>query len=195
MSEELQLLLDAAFVVMQRNGYQGMTVANVLDEAGMSTRSFYRHFQAKDDLVCALYRREAVRAGERIEAAVAAAGSPLAALEAWIDEILSLRYNRRKAARAAMLSSHGARRAVGYEQEAQHSMRLLIGPLESVLVEGKRAGIFPLADPGADAALIQAVAWGTGLDATDRQRANRLQARSAVLSFCLRALGATAPGR
>ncbi|MGA7416454.1 MAG: helix-turn-helix domain-containing protein [Acidimicrobiales bacterium] len=58
-ADELRLLLDAGLVVMERNGYQDAAVADILAEADLSTRSFYRHFESKDQLLCALYRREA----------------------------------------------------------------------------------------------------------------------------------------
>ena len=57
--DELRILFDAALVVMERNGYHDAAVADILAEADLSTRSFYRHFESKDQLLCALYRREA----------------------------------------------------------------------------------------------------------------------------------------
>src|SRR4051812_14273721 len=104
-ADELQMLFDAAFAVMQRSGTPDVTVADILREAGMSTRSFYRHFGSKDDLLLAMYRREAEAASARLQAAVDAATSPKAALEAWIDAILAIGFSRRRAARAALLGS------------------------------------------------------------------------------------------
>src|ERR1700691_6561576 len=88
--DELRLLLDAALVVMERNGYADAAVADILREADLSTRSFYRHFESKDQLLCALCRREAERASARLAAKVEAGEDPRAALDAWVDEILSL---------------------------------------------------------------------------------------------------------
>src|ERR1700722_1920708 len=112
-ADELRLLLDAALVVMERNGYQDAAVADILAEADLSTRSFYRHFQSKDQLLCALYRREAESAAERLNAKVAAAANPRLALDAWIEEIMSYMHHRKKAARVAVLGSPGAMRADG----------------------------------------------------------------------------------
>ena len=99
--DELRLLLDAALVVMERNGYADAAVADILREANLSTRSFYRHFESKDQLLCALCRREAEGALLRLEAKVGAAGNPQAALDAWIDEILSFGHHRAKAVRVS----------------------------------------------------------------------------------------------
>jgi AcrR family transcriptional regulator len=189
--DELRLLLDGALVVMQRNGYQDAAVADILNQAELSTRSFYRHFESKDQLLCALYRREAERAAERLTAKVAAASTPRLALDAWIDEILSFGHQRAKAARVKVLGSPGAMRAEGYAEETRHAAKLLTAPLQALLAEGARDGSFPWADPVTDAQLVQSVAWGAaGLTPLREGPWSRADAFAAVQSFCLRALGA-----
>jgi AcrR family transcriptional regulator len=187
--DELRLLLDAALAVMERNGYVDAAVADILREADMSTRSFYRHFESKDQLLCAVYRREAEAAAVRLQAKVEAAQSPRSALDAWIDEILSFGHNRAKAARVAVLGSPGAMRAEGYADETRHAAKLLMAPLEAVLEQGAADGSFPLADPVADAPLVQSVVWAAaGLNPT-RDKLPRPEASRQVRSFCERALG------
>jgi AcrR family transcriptional regulator len=188
---ELRLLLEAALKVMERNGYQDAAVADILKEADLSTRSFYRHFESKDQLLCALYRREAERAAERLTAKVAAAPTPRLALDAWIDEILSFGHQRAKAARVKVLGSPGAMKADGYGEETRHAAKLLIAPLQALLTEGSRDGTFPWADPITDAVLVQSVAWAAaGLTPLREVLRSRAEAFHAVQSFCLRALGA-----
>ena len=189
-ADELRILLDSALAVMQRNGYADAAVAHILREADLSTRSFYRHFESKDQLLCALCRREAEQAAARLSANVGAAGNPLSALHAWIDEILGLGHHRASAARIEVLGSAGARRAEGYLAETRHASRLLMAPLESLLGDGKADGTFPLADPVADAALIWSVVWGaTGLSPSGPKPSSLDAARRQVRSFCERALG------
>jgi AcrR family transcriptional regulator len=190
-ADELRLLLDAALVVMERNGYQDAAVADILTEADLSTRSFYRHFQSKDQLLCALYRREAEAAAERLNAKVAAAANPRLALDAWIEEIMSFMHHRKKAARVAVLGSPGAMRADGYAAETRHAATLLMAPLEELLAAGKRDGTFPLTDPATDAPLVQSVVWAAaGLDPLREAKRPHADSFRAVHSFCLRALGA-----
>jgi AcrR family transcriptional regulator len=192
-ADESRLLFDAALAVMQRNGYADAAVADILAEAGVSTRSFYRHFQSKDQLLCALYRHEAEQVAERLTARVSAAASPLAALDSWIDEIMSLGYHRTKAARAAVLGSPGAMRAEGYADESIRAAKLLIEPLRALLGDGRRDGTFPLADPASDAPLVQSVVWtAAGLNSLREPALPRDDAFRAVRSFCWRALGVTA---
>jgi AcrR family transcriptional regulator len=192
-ADELQRLFEATLAVMQRNGYADVAVADILAEAGMSTRSFYRHFESKDQLLCALYRHEAEQVGERLTARVAGAASPLAALDIWIEEIMSLGYHQRKAARVAVLGSPGAMRAEGYADESERAMKLLIAPLRAVLADGARDGTFPLADPVSDAPLIQSVVWtAAGLNPFREHARSREEAFRAAQSFCWRALGVPA---
>jgi len=190
--DELRLLFDAALTAMARNGYQDVAVADILAEAGLSTRSFYRHFESKDELLCALYRREAELAAERLRAKVAAAPNPRLALDAWIEEILSFGHHRAKAARVAVLGSAGAMRAEGYLEETRHARALLVAPLEELLEAGLRDGTFPLANPAVDAWYVQAVTWAAASVNPLREAPalSRADALRTVQSFCLRALGA-----
>jgi AcrR family transcriptional regulator len=191
--DELRLLFDAALVVMQRNGYADAAVADILAQAGLSTRSFYRHFESKDQLLCALYRHEAERVADRLTARVSRAGSPLTALDSWIEEIMNLGYHPRKAARVAVLGSPGAMRAEGYADESRHATKLLSAPLEALLADGQRDGTFPLADPATDAPLVQSVVWtAAGLNPLRDPVRPRAEAFRAVQSFCWRALGVAA---
>jgi AcrR family transcriptional regulator len=188
--DELRLLLDAGFVVMARNGYTDAAVADILREANLSTRSFYRHFESKDQLLCALYRRDADAAAARLSARVDAAATPRHALDAWIDEILSFGHDRARAARLAVLGSPGAMKARGYAAETRRASKLLTAPLRALLAAGAADGSFPLADPAADAPLIQAaVLAAAGLALIGEAPPNRLEAARGVRSFCERALG------
>ncbi len=190
-ADELRILLDSALVVMERNGYAHAAVADILREADLSTRSFYRHFGSKDQLLCALFRREADAAATRLWAKVDAAASPQEALHAWIDEILSFGHDPTKAARIGVLGSPGAMKAEGYVDEMRHASAVLAAPLEALLRAGAADGSFPLADPPADAALIRSVVWAAAdlNPARDRALAPADAARQ-VRSFCERALGA-----
>jgi AcrR family transcriptional regulator len=192
--DELRLLLDAGFVVMERNGYTDAAVADILREANLSTRSFYRHFQSKDELLCALYRRDADAAAAALTTKVEAAGNPRQALDAWIDEILSFGHHRAKAARLAVLGSPGAMKADGYAAETRRAAKLLMAPLESLLAAGAADGTFPQADPAADAPLIQSAVWAAaGLAPIMDRPSSRAEAAKRVRSFCERALGVMTP--
>jgi AcrR family transcriptional regulator len=188
---ELELLYSATVKVLRRNDYADVAIADILEEAGLSTRSFYRHFQSKDELLLMLYRRDADVATNRLRARVSKAGSPPEALEAWIDEILSFRFDRRKAERVALLGAASARRADGYAAEAVHAEQLLTAPLLEVLEAGKADGSFPDADPRTHAEMIRAIVFDlAGLNSSGRGPVPRAAATRDALQFCLRGLGA-----
>ena len=96
---ERKAILDAALRVMRKNGYAECQITDILTEASLSTRAFYRHFKTKDDVLIALYRDNAEAASRRLAEKVSQAGSPTEQLQVWIEETLSLGYDRRRASR------------------------------------------------------------------------------------------------
>jgi AcrR family transcriptional regulator len=187
---ERKLIVDAALRVMRQNGYAAAQISDILGEAGLSTRAFYRHFQSKDDLLLAVFRDNAESTSRRLSARVLAAGAPPAQLDAWVDEILSLGYDRRRARRAALFASGAARRTAGYAEENRRAEQSLIDPLLEVLQAGVRSGDFPAAEPDTDARTIFALVWRfamagmAGVPPIPREEASRH-----VQRFVLPALG------
>ncbi len=47
-------LIDGAWRAFERNHYERTTIADIVGEAGMSSRSFYEHFASKEDLVAGI---------------------------------------------------------------------------------------------------------------------------------------------
>jgi AcrR family transcriptional regulator len=56
--QQRQRLIDAAFRTLAKSNYEKTSVADVVREAGMSSRSFYQHFKSKEDLVSAIVREQ-----------------------------------------------------------------------------------------------------------------------------------------
>jgi AcrR family transcriptional regulator len=187
---EARALLDAGMRVIRRNGYEGATVVDILAEAGLSTRAFYRHFESKDDLLCALYRRDADWMVQRITTQALAADSPLAGLEAWVDAILAIMFDARRAARAALLDSPASRRARGFEAEDRRAHLGFIEPLTEVIVDGVAAGVFTSPDPELDAWSIDAILWTLVKEIPGgAPRRSRSVVREQVLRFATAGLG------
>lgn len=44
-------IFQAAKRILQRNGYENLSIKNICEEAGVSNGSFYHHFKTKDDLL------------------------------------------------------------------------------------------------------------------------------------------------
>jgi AcrR family transcriptional regulator len=187
---ERTLIFDAAYAALRDRGHD-FTVATVLREAGVSTRSFYRHFDSKDALLCAMYLRDAEWAAARLAKRLAAATSPTRAVEVWVDEIFAFRGNARRAERVAVLGSISAVRASGAEQVAATSRKLLTESLAVAIEAGVVDGSFRLdATVSVELAseLVGAAAmYAAGLATPGHERLDRV----ATTAFCLRALGCT----
>jgi AcrR family transcriptional regulator len=161
-----------------------MTVADVLTEAGLSTRAFYRHFRSRDELVLAVFEHETRRSLERLTAAVYEAPNARAALDAWIDETLALGFEPARARRTRPLAREGNRLQAEFPKEFAAIVASVLDPLVAVL----RA--FPAADPERDARTLHAIAWALVEEKLHGSKLTVAQARAHILRFCLPAIGA-----
>jgi AcrR family transcriptional regulator len=188
--DEREAIFAAALRVMRENGYAQAQLSDILAEAGLSTRAFYRHFDSKDDLLLALFRDNAEVTADRLRERVRAGDSSTDQLGAWIDEILSLGYDRRRARRAGLFSSEAARRTVGYAEESTRAAVALTASLREVLEAGAASGEFPRCDPAHDAATMYAVVWQLVGDAMRGAPAmTEAEARLHARRFCFAAIG------
>jgi AcrR family transcriptional regulator len=154
---EKDAIMRAAYDLILHNEANTTSVHDILRETGYSTRTFYRHFRSKDELLVAMYRVDNDRVTEALTVAVADAPTPLAGLEAWVDQFLAVAYDPRRLRRAAVLSSPEAAMAEGYDEAQAAGQVAHRAPLVEVLRQGKHDDVFPRAEPEADAFAIQAV--------------------------------------
>ena len=86
-------IVAAASKSVREQGVRGLNVATVLEQAQLSTRAFYRHFESKDQLVAAVFgeitRTEVLRLREKMTAAA----TPVEAVAAWIDGRLDIAFD------------------------------------------------------------------------------------------------------
>jgi TetR/AcrR family transcriptional regulator, transcriptional repressor for nem operon len=87
-------IVDAAARSMRRHGYDGVGVADVMQQAGLTHGGFYAHFASREALLVEALeqagRQSAVRIGRRMDALRAQGASPFRALiESYLsDELL-----------------------------------------------------------------------------------------------------------
>ncbi len=193
---EARALVEAGMAVLRRSTATKLTVADVLDEAGLSTRAFYRHFQSKDELILAVYQHDNRRSIDRLRARMGGAGSPLEALVKWIEYCLGLGFAPRRARRTMTLWREGGRLWAQYPGEYNAIVEGLVQPLTQVLERGRDEGAFPQADPHHDALSIHAVVWRLVERKLGGDDSFELaSATDYVLRFCLPALTGTQPRR
>ena len=192
---ERKAITDAALRVMRKNGYAECQITDILAEASLSTRAFYRHFKTKDEVLIAIYRENAETTSRRLSEKVAAGGSPTEQLQVWIEETLSLGYDRRRASRVLVLASEAARRATGYAEQNELAAIALSAPLLEALEAGAASGAFPTCDPAADAVTIHDIVWRfVGEALSGKPTMTEQAARDHVMRFCLPALGVRRSG-
>ncbi len=187
---ERKLILAATLEVLRRNQGEEATVADILQEANLSTRAFYRHFETKEDVIRALYERDAAAFGALLRRAVEAAGDAREALVAWVNEVLGLAYDRPRAERVAALSSPMVLRVVGGTRAQREANEGMSQPLHDVLGDGARSGRFPKAQPDLDVHTISAITMEAVMWARDGSvTLTRQEALDHVLRFAEGALG------
>jgi AcrR family transcriptional regulator len=188
--EERRAILDATLRVLRRSGFDRATLDEVLTEAGLSTRAFYRHYSSKDELLVALYQQEVAAVAARLHRLVDAAPGPIEGVTAWIDDIFAIRFDARRAQRAGLLRSREAQRGANWVEIRSATERSLAAPLAAVIARGRADGTFPDADPELDARTIHAITFSLFEDLDEPpRRFDRRQACEYVLRFALPALG------
>jgi AcrR family transcriptional regulator len=181
--------MDAALHVMRRNGFQGASVQDILDHAGLSTRAFYRQFRSKDDLLLAMFRTASDPDVAEVAGATGAAPTALDAVRTWIDEMLAMAFDPRRVRRLVIFNSV-ARQAHGYDEEEAALRSSLTAPLLRALERGSLDGSFPTTDPLPDADAIFDLVWSVAHPQRRSRSTGPARAKDQVLRFCLPALGA-----
>lgn len=188
---ERKALLDAGLRVLRASGYDRASLDEILAEAGLATRAFYRHFASKDELLIAIFRRDAESGLRRLTKRVMATEASLDAFLAWLDGMLAITYDPVSAARTVLMSAHGASTAAGYLEERDRAVAAFAAPLADVLERGLADGTFVETQPEMDARTINAVVWSV-MNRRDERPATAEAARDYVLRFCLPVLGVNA---
>src|SRR6476660_6748035 len=82
-------IIGAAWIVLERAGFEGFKIQLVLRETGLSARSFYQHFTDKDELLLALMEDEYARSAARLRRVVREADGAPEKVAAWIAELVA----------------------------------------------------------------------------------------------------------
>jgi AcrR family transcriptional regulator len=185
---EVRAIMRSAYRLIGRN--EPTSVQDILAEAGLSTRAFYRHFASKDDLIVAMYRADSQRVASELAEAITSAPTPARAVEAWIDHWLAIAYDPRRAGHVRVLSSAEARSAVGLRAVEAEQHKTSVTMLAQVLSAGRHDGSFPLVEPDDDARAFQAVVVALLHARIDREfTPARTAARVHLCSLIGRAVG------
>jgi AcrR family transcriptional regulator len=181
-------ILAAASTTLQEKGVRGLSVATVLERAGLSTRAFYRHFDSKEELVAAVFLETARVEKRRLRRRMSAATTEIEAVTAWIDGRLDLAFDDSIGSDLRRLSLEAQSQSPGLVQPAYAEM---LKPLRDALQRGLQDGVFHHIDPETDAQFIHGVVWAGINEHWATGDCDRDELREHILRFCLRGLGVT----
>lgn len=188
--EERNRLLTAAMEVLQRSGWWGFKVESVLRQAGLSTRSFYRHFEKKSDLLLACLESELGGAAVGLRRATAAAKTPSDKVRAYVAATIDMAYREELAKPSSLFASHWRELLPEYPEALQRCNERMMAPLVEAISDGRDRGEFQTDDPVADAqAIFFLVAGITADQAALGGVTPRADIEHIVMPFITRAIG------
>jgi TetR/AcrR family transcriptional regulator, transcriptional repressor for nem operon len=138
-----QRIVSIAAARMRRDGVNGVGVAELMQEAGLTHGGFYRHFSSRDDLVAEAVECALAQGSERAMNAAARGGTQ--AFTAIVDGYLSVAHRDRPESGCAVaglaedVSRTDDRARAAYGRQVEKYLDVL-------------AGLTPSADPAADSA-------------------------------------------
>jgi AcrR family transcriptional regulator len=132
-AQEVGRLVEATYRVIARTGSLDPTVRDILAEAGLSTQTFYRCFDSKDELLVALLDDGRRRLAGYLEHRMTAAASPAGKVREWIAGVLAQATDPTAAERTRPFLANLDRLAERYPDEQRSSARMIIDLLARAL--------------------------------------------------------------
>ena len=145
--DERARLLRAAMDVLQRNGWWGFKVESVLRQAGLSTRSFYRHFEKKSDLLVALLEHELGIVAVYLRQMTAAAATPSDKVRAFVTASMDMAYEENLTKPSSLFALHWREMLAEYPDTIDQCVDHMMKPLIEAVQEGSATGEFGSEDP------------------------------------------------
>jgi AcrR family transcriptional regulator len=193
-------IVDAAYVLLEEEGLEGLTIRAVLARTGLARRAFYERFAGKDDLVLAVFEQTIRLAAERFAGQAEACRTPMERIRMIVTGIVLGRgsledddiwqSNRRGAA----MSREHLRLAEARPDELQAALEPLITLIAGQLSDGMAVGEVRQSDAGRLAVLIYNLVSTTvhtellAQATAQPNRQRRVKLADDVWDFCKRAI-------
>lgn len=188
--EERDRIVEVTFDCLSEPHDGPVHVSVILARAEVSSRTFYRHFQSKDDLFLAMLEQVTERLAVLLdEIAGAPDPDPLIQLRAWLDQMFTLASDTDLHRYLAVVDCDEMRSAKGYREARELSRARREASLATILRSGHADGSFPLTEPESDAIAIAALVSRELTSARIFDPAQIPLSRARVEGFTLRALG------
>jgi AcrR family transcriptional regulator len=152
---DVDRLIEATFQVIAESGRIDPPVRDILRVAGLSTPTFYRHFQSKDELLLVTWDRGVRILTGYLQGRMARVVDPLGRIRAWIEGVMRQgTVDQRASDRARPFTMEGASLGRKFPAEHHQTIELLVAPLHEAIEWGVSEGKCVSADPRRDARII-----------------------------------------
>lgn len=151
---DIDRIIEAAYRVVERQGTVDPKLRDILDEAGLSTEAFYRHFHSKDELMLVLLGDGRHRLAGYLAHRMEKADGPLGRVQAWIEGVLAQAVDPKAASRTRPFLANLSRLTEQFPTEQQLSVRALVELLEESLQRAAADGEAATDDPTRDARAV-----------------------------------------
>lgn len=190
-ADEVQRILDATYRVIEREGTVEPKIRDILEEAGLATQAFYRHFHSKDELLLVILDDGRRRLAKYLVHRMEKETDPVGQVRTWIEGILAQAADPGAASRTRPFMVSLQRLADLYPEEQQASIALLVDLLARAVRGGIDAGDMIDLDARDSATLVYHLSISVMQDHVLRRTAPSRAEIERVVDFSLRALGAT----
>lgn len=141
-------IVGVAARAIRRNGYDGIGVADVMKQAGLTHGGFYAHFESRDALIVEALAHAGRESGEAIERALTqGASAGISAFRAFVEAYLAdaLLGSLDAGCPVAALAGDMPRQSGPVRAASADRVRLLVSAVRSVMPREARAAAEPVA--------------------------------------------------
>jgi AcrR family transcriptional regulator len=188
-AQEVDRIIEATYRVIEREGTVDPRIRDILDESGLATQAFYRHFKSKDELLLVLLDDGRRKLAQYLLHRMEKAEDPVSSVTAWIEGIMAQAANPDAASRTRPFILGLQRLSERYAEEQLASVQLLLELLQPAIVAGVSEGRFAALDPTLASTYIYDVAVTVMEDHVVRGVKPSRRETAELVAFCLRGLG------
>lgn len=191
-AQEVDRIIDATYRVIEREGTVEPKIRDILQEAGLATQAFYRHFTSKDELLLVLLDDGRRRLAQYLAHRMEKVPDPVAQVREWVEGMMAQAADPAAASRTRPFMVSLQRLGDMYPTEQQASIALLVDMLAAAVREGIDAGVMREGDAERSAYFVYSLSVAVMEDHVLHLTAPTASEIEDLVAFSLRALGVAA---